>query len=32
MAAVAYFLKLDRIVGESTDAKHPGEIELESFS
>ena len=32
MAAVAYFLKLDGIVGESTDARHPGEIELESFS
>lgn len=32
MAAVAYFLKLDGIVGESTDAKHPGEIELLSFS
>ena len=32
MAAVAYFLKLDGIVGESKDAKHPGEIELESFS
>ena len=32
MAAVAYFLKLDGILGESTDARHPGEIELESFS
>jgi len=32
MAAVAYFLKLDGIAGESKDAKHPGEIELESFS
>ena len=32
MAAVAYFLKIDGIVGESKDAKHPGEIELESFS
>ena len=32
MAAVAYFLKLDGIPGESTDARHPGEIELESFS
>jgi len=27
-----YFLKIDGIVGESQDAKHPGEIELESFS
>ena len=32
MAAVAYFLKLDGIVGESKDARHPGEIELQSFS
>ena len=32
MAAVAYFLKIDGIQGESKDAKHPGEIELESFS
>jgi type VI secretion system secreted protein Hcp len=32
VAAVAYFLKLDGIAGESNDAKHPGEIELESFS
>ena len=32
MAAVAYFLKLDGVPGESKDAKHPGEIELESFS
>jgi type VI secretion system secreted protein Hcp len=32
VAAVAYFLKIDGIQGESTDAKHPGEIELESFS
>jgi type VI secretion system secreted protein Hcp len=32
MAAVAYFLKLDGILGESKDAKHAGEIELESFS
>jgi type VI secretion system secreted protein Hcp len=32
MAAVAYFLKLDGIVGDSRDARHPGEIELESFS
>src|SRR5262245_34447009 len=28
----AFFLKLDGIVGESTDAKHKGEIELVSFS
>lgn len=27
-----YFLKLDGIAGESTDAKHKGEIELVSFS
>ncbi|PWT92716.1 MAG: type VI secretion system tube protein Hcp [Blastocatellia bacterium] len=27
-----YFLKLDSIKGESTDAKHKGEIEVESFS
>jgi type VI secretion system secreted protein Hcp len=32
MAAVDYFLKLDGIKGESTDAKHKGEIDLESFS
>jgi type VI secretion system secreted protein Hcp len=32
VAAVAYFLKIDGIQGESTDAKHPGEIELEAFS
>jgi len=32
LAAVAYFLKIDGIQGESKDAKHPGEIELESFS
>ena len=32
MAKVDYFLKLDGIVGESTDAKHKGEIELASFS
>lgn len=29
---MAYFLKIDGIVGESTDAKHKGEIEVESFS
>jgi type VI secretion system secreted protein Hcp len=32
MAQVDYFLKLDGIAGESTDAKHKGEIELASFS
>ena len=32
MAVVDYFLKLDGVVGESLDAKHKGEIELESFS
>ena len=32
IAAVAYFLKIDGIAGESTDAKHKGEIEVESFS
>jgi type VI secretion system secreted protein Hcp len=32
MAAVDYFLKLDGIDGESTDAKHPKTIELESWS
>jgi type VI secretion system secreted protein Hcp len=29
--AVEYFLKIDGIQGESVDAKHKGEIELESF-
>jgi type VI secretion system secreted protein Hcp len=32
MAAVDYFLKIDGIAGESLDAKHKGEIELESWS
>jgi type VI secretion system secreted protein Hcp len=32
VAAVDYFLKIDGIVGESRDAKHKGEIDLESFS
>lgn len=32
MAAVDYFLKIDGIQGDSRDAKHKGEIELESFS
>ena len=30
--AVDYFLKLDGIPGESTDAKHKGEIEVLAFS
>lgn len=32
MAAVDYFLKLDGVEGESTDAKHKNEIEVESWS
>jgi type VI secretion system secreted protein Hcp len=32
VAAVDFFLKLDSIDGESLDAKHKGEIELDSFS
>ena len=32
MALVDYFLKIDGIEGESQDAKHGKEIELESFS
>lgn len=32
MAAVDYFLRIDGIPGESTDAKHKGEIDLESWS
>jgi type VI secretion system secreted protein Hcp len=32
VSVVDYFLKLDGIQGESRDAKHKGEIELESFS
>lgn len=32
MAAVDYFLKIDGIDGESTDSKHKGEIDLESWS
>ena len=32
MAAVDYFLKIDGIDGESQDAKHKGEIDLESWS
>jgi len=27
-----YFLKIDGIAGESQDSRHPGEIEVESFS
>jgi len=32
MAAVDYFLKIDQIPGESKDAKHTNEIQLESWS
>lgn len=32
MALVDYFLKIDGIEGESQDAAHKGEIQLESFS
>lgn|SRR5262245_7974652 len=32
MAAVDYFLKLDKIEGESTDGKHKNEIDVESWS
>lgn len=32
MAAVNYFLKIDGIDGESTDAKHKGEIDVEAWS
>jgi type VI secretion system secreted protein Hcp len=32
MAAVDYFLKIEGIEGESTDHKHKGEIDLQSFS
>jgi len=32
MAHVDYFLKIDGVDGESTDDKHKGEIELESWS
>jgi type VI secretion system secreted protein Hcp len=32
MAAVDYFLKIDGIPGESQDAKHKNEIQLESWS
>ena len=32
MAAVDYFLKFDGIKGESTDAKHKDEIDVEAWS
>jgi len=32
MAAVDYFLKIEGVDGESTDDKHKGEIDIESFS
>jgi type VI secretion system secreted protein Hcp len=32
MAQVDYFLKIDAVPGESTDAKHKDEIEVESWS
>jgi type VI secretion system secreted protein Hcp len=32
VAAVDYFLKIDGITGESLDAKHTGELELEGFT
>ena len=32
MGAVDFFLKIDGISGDSTDSKHKGEIEVESFS
>lgn len=32
MAAVDYFLKIDGIAGESADAKHKAEIDIESWS
>ncbi|KQP13855.1 type VI secretion system tube protein Hcp [Pseudorhodoferax sp. Leaf265] len=32
MAHVDYYLKIDGVEGESTDDKHAGEIELESWS
>jgi type VI secretion system secreted protein Hcp len=32
MAAVDYFLKIDGVPGESMDAVHKGEIQVESFS
>jgi type VI secretion system secreted protein Hcp len=32
MATIDFFLKIDGIEGESSDAKHKGEIELESWT
>jgi type VI secretion system secreted protein Hcp len=32
MAQVDYFLKIDTVTGESSDSKHKGEIEVQSFS
>src|SRR3954464_1271626 len=32
MATVDYFLKIDGIAGDSVDAEHKGEIEVEAFS
>jgi type VI secretion system secreted protein Hcp len=32
MAAVDYFLKIDGVASESKDNKHPGEIDVESYS
>ena len=32
MAQVDYFLKIDGVPGESTDDKHKGELDIESFS
>ena len=32
MAAVDYYLKIDGVEGESTDSKHKGTIDIESFS
>ena len=32
IVAVDYFLKIDGVPGESADAKHKGEIQLDSFS
>jgi type VI secretion system secreted protein Hcp len=32
MAAVDYFLKVEGVEGESSDSKHKGEIDVESFS
>jgi type VI secretion system secreted protein Hcp len=32
MAQVDYFLKIEGVAGESTDSKHKGELDIESFS